>query len=71
LYFRLQRLIEDFEYSEILDKAAQCTDNCEQVSLSKMIYVLQTETMIYAEVEILVASNQRPVVDKTLIAFNL
>jgi len=27
----LQRLVEDFEYSEILDSAAQCSDNCEQV----------------------------------------
>ena len=28
----LQRLVEDFEYSEILDKAAECTDNCEQMA---------------------------------------
>lgn len=28
----LQRLTEDFEYSDILDRAAQCTDSCEQLS---------------------------------------
>lgn len=28
----LQRLTEDFEYSEILDQAARCTDSCEQLS---------------------------------------
>ncbi|XP_055598149.1 oxysterol-binding protein 1 isoform X2 [Uranotaenia lowii] len=28
----LQRLTEDFEYSEILDKAAQCKDTCEQLA---------------------------------------
>ena len=28
----LQRLVEDFEYSEILDKAAQCKDDCEQLA---------------------------------------
>jgi len=28
----LQRLIEDFEYSDILDKASQCTDNYEQMA---------------------------------------
>ena len=28
----LQRLVEDFEYSEILHKAAQCTDDCEQLA---------------------------------------
>uniref|UniRef100_A0A1Q3F391 Oxysterol-binding protein n=2 Tax=Culex TaxID=53527 RepID=A0A1Q3F391_CULTA len=28
----LQRLTEDFEYSEILDKAAQCKDACEQLA---------------------------------------
>jgi len=28
----LQRLTEDFEYSELLDKAAQCTDSCEQLA---------------------------------------
>ncbi len=28
----LQRLTEDFEYSEILDKAALCTDDCEQMA---------------------------------------
>lgn len=28
----LQRLVEDFEYSEILDRAAQCSDNCEQMA---------------------------------------
>ena len=27
----IQRIVEDFEYSEILDKAGQCTDNFEQV----------------------------------------
>jgi hypothetical protein len=36
LHFRLQRLLEDFEYSEILDKAAQCTDDCEQVRYSRL-----------------------------------
>ena len=28
----LQRLVEDFEYSEILDKAAQCKEDCEQLA---------------------------------------
>jgi hypothetical protein len=28
----LQRLTEEFEYSEILDKAATCTDPCEQLA---------------------------------------
>ena len=28
----LQRLVEDFEYSEILDKASQCKDNFEQLA---------------------------------------
>ncbi|CAL4067800.1 unnamed protein product, partial [Meganyctiphanes norvegica] len=28
----LQRLTEDFEYSDILDRAAQCEDTCEQLS---------------------------------------
>ena len=28
----LQRLVEDFEYSEILDKAANCKENCEQLA---------------------------------------
>lgn len=28
----LQRLVEDFEYSEILDQAAKCSDPCEQLA---------------------------------------
>lgn len=32
LYARFDRLTEDFEYSEILDKAAQCKDACEQLA---------------------------------------
>ena len=28
----LQRLTEDFEYSECLDKAARCDDSCEQLA---------------------------------------
>ena len=28
----LQRITEDMEYSEILDKAAQCQDDCEQLA---------------------------------------
>ena len=28
----LQRLVEDFEYSEILDKAANCKEDCEQLA---------------------------------------
>lgn len=28
----LQRLTEDFEYAQILDKAATCTDMCEQLA---------------------------------------
>jgi len=28
----IQRITEDFEYSEILDKAAQCQDDCEQLA---------------------------------------
>ena len=28
----LQRLVEDFEYSEILDKAAECKEDCEQLA---------------------------------------
>ena len=28
----LQRLTEDFEYSEILDNAANCNDDCEQLA---------------------------------------
>lgn len=28
----LQRLTEDYEYSELLDKAAECTDPCEQLA---------------------------------------
>ncbi|CAH0548933.1 unnamed protein product [Brassicogethes aeneus] len=28
----LQRIVEDFEYSDILDKAANCTDFCEQMA---------------------------------------
>ena len=44
----LQRLVEDFEYSEILDKAAECTDNCEQMAhvaaftVSAYRYLLRT-----------------------------
>ena len=29
----LQRLTEDFEYSEILDTAAMCDDTCEQLAM--------------------------------------
>ncbi len=36
----LQRLVEDFEYSEILDSAAQCSDNCEQVSLNWFLFLI-------------------------------
>lgn len=28
----LQRLAEDFEYTELLDKAAQCSDSAEQLA---------------------------------------
>lgn len=28
----LQRLTEDYEYSELLDRAAACTDPCEQLA---------------------------------------
>jgi hypothetical protein len=28
----LQRLTEDFEYADILDKASQCEDSCEQLA---------------------------------------
>ena len=28
----LQRLVEDFEYGEILDKAAKCKEDCEQLA---------------------------------------
>jgi len=28
----LQRLTEDFEYSEILDQAVKCQDSCEQLA---------------------------------------
>lgn len=28
----LQRLVEDFEYSELLDRAAECKDSCEQLA---------------------------------------
>lgn len=28
----LQRLTEDYEYTELLDKAASCTDPCEQLA---------------------------------------
>ena len=31
-YFTLQRLVEDFAYSEVLDKAAACTDDYEQMA---------------------------------------
>lgn len=28
----LQRLTEEYEYSDLLDKAAECSDSCEQMS---------------------------------------
>ncbi|XP_002735155.1 oxysterol-binding protein 1-like [Saccoglossus kowalevskii] len=39
----LQRLTEDFEYSDILDKAAQCDDSCEQ-----LVYVAAFTVSSYA-----------------------
>ncbi|ODN04914.1 Oxysterol-binding protein-related protein 6 [Orchesella cincta] len=35
----LQRLTEDFEYSEILDQAAMCSDSCEQLSYVAAFHV--------------------------------
>jgi hypothetical protein len=41
------------------------------LNIEKKQYILNHILKIYAEVEIPVASNRRPVVDKTLVASNL
>lgn len=48
----LQRLTEDFEYSDILDRAAQCSDSCEQLS-----YVAAFTVSSYATTSVSIISS--------------
>ena len=56
----LQRLNEDFEYSEILDKAANCTDNYEQ-----MAYVAAFTVSSYACTAIRTSKPFNPLLGET------
>ena len=56
----LQRLVEDFEYSELLDKAAQCSDSCEQLA-----YVAAFTVSAYATTSIRTAKPFNPLLGET------
>lgn len=56
----LQRLVEDFEYSELLDKAAQCTDSCEQLA-----YIAAFTVSSYATTSIRTAKPFNPLLGET------
>ena len=56
----LQRLVEDFEYSEILDKAASCQDNCEQ-----MAYVAAFTVSAYSTTAIRTGKPFNPLLGET------
>lgn len=56
----LQRLVEDFEYSEILDKASQCTDNYEQ-----MAYVAAFTVSAYSTTAIRTGKPFNPLLGET------
>ena len=56
----LQRLAEDFEYSELLDKAAQCSDSCEQLA-----YVAAFTVSAYATTSIRTAKPFNPLLGET------
>lgn len=56
----LQRLVEDFEYSEILDKAASCQDNWEQ-----MAYVAAFTVSAYSSTAIRTGKPFNPLLGET------
>jgi len=56
----LQRLTEDFEYTELLDKAAQCSDSCEQLA-----YVAAFTVSAYATTSIRTAKPFNPLLGET------
>lgn len=56
----LQRLAEDFEYTELLDKAAQCTDSGEQLA-----YVAAFTVSSYATTSIRTAKPFNPLLGET------
>jgi len=56
----LQRLMEDFEYSEILDRAADCRDNCEQ-----MAYVAAFTVSAYSTTAIRTGKPFNPLLGET------
>ena len=56
----LQRLVEDFEYSEILDKAATCQDDCEQ-----MAYVAAFTVSAYSTTAIRTGKPFNPLLGET------
>ena len=58
----LQRLTEDFEYSELLDKAAQCEDDCEQLA-----YVAAFTVSAYATTAIRTGKPFNPLLGKSLL----
>ena len=60
----LQRLTEDFEYSELLDKAAQCEDDCEQLA-----YVAAFTVSAYATTAIRTGKPFNPLLGKSLLIF--
>ena len=60
----LQRLTEDFEYSELLDKAAQCKDDCEQ-----MAYVAAFTVSAYATTAIRTGKPFNPLLGKRILIF--
>lgn len=43
----LQRLSEDLGYSDLLDKAAACTDSCEQLALVVAFSVSSYSTTLF------------------------
>ena len=56
----MQRLTEDFEYTELLDKAAQCSDACEQ-----MAYVAAFTVSSYATTSIRTGKPFNPLLGET------
>jgi len=56
----IQRLTEDFEYTELLDKAAQCSDSCEQ-----MAYVAAFTVSSYATTSIRTGKPFNPLLGET------
>ena len=62
----LQRLVEDFEYSEILDKAANCKENCEQLA-----YVAAFTVSAYSTTAIRTGKPFNPLLGTYLMVFNL